>query len=88
MGFQADPFGHEAYKYDPTLEVAIERNPDKLPSSSHISYSAQGDSYICVMRVRGLGAITMRATADYDDPKGKLVFNGLATFTDEDIQFD
>lgn len=64
----------------------IERNPDKLRSTSELWFESVGEDIYCVMRVRGCGAIVMKATTGHAD--GKLRFSGLNIFTDEQIKFE
>lgn len=44
----------------------------------------RGNDVLWALPVRGLGVILMRASM----VDGKPVFNGLSTFTDEEMQFD
>lgn len=98
MAFGADPgdewdgsdfiskFGKSASFYPAKVEM-VERHPDKRPSSYEIQYSDDPKKDIrAVLLVRGEGAIVMQATSGH--PDGKLRFEGLAIFTNDEIQFD
>ena len=46
----------------------------------------RGDGVLGVWKVRGFGAIVMRAAFNTADPRGKLVFTGLSSFTRTEIE--
>lgn len=62
-------------------------NPDHAPSRSAICYEALGDGVVCVLQVKGLGVLVLRATPDSSNADGKLVFAGVSEFTKGEIGY-
>jgi len=85
--FQPNAMGHEAYKYAPSWQADIERHPDKRPSASRMLVVDRGkEGLVWLLEVRGCGAIVMRAASSTQS--GRLHFQGVSLFTDEEIQFE
>lgn len=84
MPYQDDKFGHKAYDYKPAWEKDIDYSPDHRPSDAGMVIEDRGDDVLWALPVRGLGVILMRASM----VDGKPVFNGLSTFTDDEIKFN
>lgn len=62
-------------------------NPDQQPSHSATFTEAIGDDALCVLQVRGLGVITLRAGFDNVTPEGKLIFRGMSILNKSDIGY-
>ena len=60
-------------------------NPDHNSSVSGLYIEEKDDTVVYAMKVRGLGAIVMRASCDEE---GDLVFDGVSTFTEKEIKAD
>ena len=58
-------------------------NPDTQKSASAIFAEGHLGSIVYVLEVKQLGVIVMRASRD---ERGKLAFNGISTFTNNEIQ--
>lgn len=80
-----DRFGKAASFMPPKVEF-IERHPDKRRSSNDVHWTDDKAGIRLVMAVRGEGALVMRASSGH--PDGRLQFEGLAIFTNDEIQFD
>lgn len=61
----------------------IDPNPDNQRSSSAMWVEDKGRELLWVLKVKGLGALVMRATSDAET--GRLSFEGLSEFTDSEI---
>ena len=68
------------------LQTSIERHPDKLRSASRLYLEERDRSLYWLLEVRGYGALLMRASTGHED--GKLQFDGVSIFTDEEIKFE
>jgi len=63
-------------------ENDVERSPDKQPSHSRLLIKElDSNSVLCVMEVKGLGALVFRGFVAEEQ-------HGVALFTDEEIKFD
>lgn len=62
-------------------------NPDHAPSTSPLYHEAMGDDVLGVLAVKGLGVVVLRATPDYRDADGKLMFHGVSEFTKGEIGY-
>lgn len=62
-------------------DLLIERHPDKLPASGGIYFEDRGPDVICVLKVRGLGALVFRGVTMRD-------WHGVSIFTSDEIAFE
>jgi hypothetical protein len=61
-------------------------NPDhQISSSGRWVEPDDKGSFRYVLEVKGLGVLVMRGTARADDPSGRLVFEGVSIFTEQEI---
>ena len=63
-------------------------SPDARPSDGGYWVTDRGRDVVMVLEVKGLGALTLRASSSLDDAQGRLTFNGVSTFTDEEIRYE
>ena len=85
--YAADHFTARSYVYAPKWEKDVDYNPDHQRSSSALFTEDRGQDIICVLQVRGLGAIVLRATSSWTNKDGKLRFEGISTFTKADVGY-
>jgi mannose-6-phosphate isomerase-like protein (cupin superfamily) len=87
MPYQDDKFGHKAYDYKPTWEKDIDYSPERRPSDARLAIVDDDTNHTvrAAMEIRGEGALVFKAHAN---EQGQWVFDGVAIFTDDQIQFD
>jgi hypothetical protein len=68
-----------AFKHPP----AICTDPDRRPDRAGLCVESRGDDTMCVMNVKGHGAILLRVITN---EFGELVFKGMSTFSQEQIR--
>jgi hypothetical protein len=68
-----------------TWETITNYNPDHCPSFSAKFYKDRSTEVQCILQVKGLGVITMRATRANED--GTLQFDGIGILTKSDIGY-
>ena len=83
----SDGYAAKSYVYKPAWERDIDYSPDHQRSSSAMFVEERGQDIVCVLQVRGLGAIVMRAQTDWRSTDGQLDFKGVSTFTKDEIGF-
>lgn len=83
-GEYASQFGKAGSFMPPKVED-IERNPDKLRSASVIPLKDDGTHMLWPMRVRGVGAMTIRTVGE--PVTGRTIPLGMSCFSDDMLSF-
>lgn len=86
----------DANKYEPKWEKLVDYSPDRNPSASKVITAVVGNQpcdggntparVIRVFQVRGVGVIICQAAKE-STADGKLVFEGMAILSKEDIGY-
>ena len=60
---------------------------DTVPSSEARSVTLQGADLVELLEVRGLGVLMIRNQARFEDPRGRFMPEGCASFTSQEIGY-